>query len=329
MYLLVSDIIMGMEAVTTITQANATPVKAYIASLRTDTGKRGMMSAINTITRLMGASDWQAVNWATLNAANVRAIMAKAEGAPATRNKILAALKGIARMGHELHLIDAETVSMIERVKGDKGSRLVTGRAVDAGEVMQLVNITVKDDSPAGYRDVAIIALLRQTGMRRAELAALTMGDLTMSADRATIRIIGKGNKERLAYIRNGAFKALNDWLTIRGDGNGHLFCAINKSGVLSCGNGMSTTAIHLILQKRVDEAGIEPMTAHDLRRTFAGDLLDAGQDIVTVAGLMGHSSVTTTQRYDRRGERAREAAAAFISVPYSGRKATRAANVS
>ena len=66
-------------------------------------------------------------------------------------------------------------------------------------------------------------------------------------------------------------------------------------------------------------------MTAHDLRRTFAGDLLDAGQDIVTVAGLMGHSSVTTTQRYDRRGERAREAAAAFISVPYSGRKAARA----
>lgn len=319
-----------MELVTTnTTTPNATPAKAYIASLRTDAGKRGMMSAVNTIARLMGASDWQLVNWATLNAANVRAIMARAEGAPATRNKILAALKGIARMAHELHLVDAETVSMIERVKGDKGSRLPAGRAVDAGEVLQLVQTTVRDDSPAGYRDVAIIALLRQTGMRRAELAGLTMGDIEMTVDRATIRIIGKGNKERLAYVRNGAFKALNDWLTVRGDGSGHVFCAINKSGVLSCGAGMSTTAIHLILQRRVEAAGIDTFTAHDLRRTFASDLLDAGQDIVTVAGLMGHSSVTTTQRYDRRGERAREAAAAFISVPYSGRKATRAANVS
>ena len=309
-----------MELVATNTP-NTTPAKAYIASLRTDAGKRGMMSAINTITRLMGANDWQEVNWATLNAANVRAIMAKAEGAPATRNKILSALKGIARMGHELHLIDAETVAMIERVHGDKGSRLPAGRAVDAGEVIQLVQTTVRDDSPAGYRDVAIIALLRQTGMRRAELAGLTMGDIETTVDRATIRIIGKGNKERLAYVRNGAFKALNDWLTVRGGGAGHVFCTINKSGVLSCGAGMSTTAIHLILQKRVEAAGIDTFTAHDLRRTFASDLLDAGQDIVTVAGLMGHSSVTTTQRYDRRGERARESAAAFISVPYSGRK--------
>jgi len=178
----------------------------------------------------------------------------------------------------------------------------------------------VKDDTAAGYRDTAIIALLRQTGMRRAELAGLTMADITVTDDRATLRIIGKGNKERMAYLRNGAYKALRDWLAIRGSDAGHVFCAINKGGVLTCGAGMSTTAIHLILQKRVDAAGIDAFTAHDLRRTFASDLLDAGQDIVTVAGLMGHSSVTTTQRYDRRGERARESAAAFISVPYVGR---------
>jgi site-specific recombinase XerD len=310
-----------MDLVTTNTP-NATPAKAYIASLRTDTGKRGMMSAINTITRLMGADDWQAINWATLNAANVRAIMAKATGAPATRNKILSALKGIARMGHELHLIDGDTVAMIERVHGDKGTRLPAGRAVDAGEVLQLIKSTVKDDTAAGYRDTAIIALLRQTGMRRAELAGLTMADITVTDDRATLRIIGKGDKERMAYLRNGAYKALRDWLAIRGSDAGHVFCAINKGGVLTCGAGMSTTAIHLILQKRVDAAGIDAFTAHDLRRTFASDLLDAGQDIVTVAGLMGHSSVTTTQRYDRRGERARESAAAFISVPYAGRRA-------
>ena len=85
-----------------------------------------------------------------------------------------------------------------------------------------------------------------------------------------------------------------------------------------------TTTAIHLILQKRTDESGIETMSAHDLRRTFVGEMLDAGADISTVANIVGHANVSTTARYDRRGERAKEMAAGFISVPYKGRAAVR-----
>ena len=131
--------------------------------------------------------------------------------------------------------------------------------------------------------------------------------------------MIGKGNKERELYADNGACKALNDWMAIRGSVEGYLFVSIAK-GEKMTGKGMSTTALHKILEKRAAEAGLTNVTWHDFRRTYAGALLDTGEDISTVAQLMGHSNVSTTQRYDRRPETTRRKAAAKISVPYFGR---------
>jgi len=296
---------------------------AYLASLKSAVGRRGMLSQLRKVARLLGFAEIDQVNWATLNAANVRAIVSRltAENlAPASIATALNALKGVARACWERGTLDTETYQRIRSIRPPAGSRLPAGRDIDAGERLALMQTTARDRTPAGVRDAAILAMLIATGMRRAELCALRTSDVDLQSGK--LRVIGKGDKERTVYLRNGALRYLRDWLAIRGDGPGPIFCRVNKGGRIFTAQPLSTTAMHKIITKRAAEAGLRDITPHDFRRTYAGELLDAGQDIATVAALLGHASVETTARYDRRGERAKEAAAACISVPYFGGQA-------
>ena len=307
---------------------------AYLASLKSDVGRRGMLSQLCKVARLLGFAGIDQVNWAAaLNAANVRAILSALTKektdektdenknlAPASIATALNALKGVARACWERGTLDTETYQRIRSIRPPAGSRLPAGRDIDAGERLALMQTTARDKTPAGVRDAAILAMLIATGMRRAELCGLRMSDVDLQSGK--LRVIGKGDKERTAYLRNGALRYLRDWLAVRGDGPGPIFCRINKAGRIFPEGALSTTAMHKIITKRAAEAGLSDITPHDFRRTYAGELLDAGQDIATVAALLGHASVTTTARYDRRGERAKEAAAACVSVPYFGGQA-------
>jgi integrase len=114
----------------------------------------------------------------------------------------------------------------------------------------------------------------------------------------------------------------MNDWLAVRGFEPGPLFFSLRKGGVMT-GQRLTDQAIYHILVVRQRQAHIVPFSPHDLRRTCVGDLLDAGVDITTVKQIVGHTSVETTARYDRRGDRAKKAAADRLHVPYVGRNLT------
>jgi site-specific recombinase XerC len=137
------------------------------------------------------------------------------------------------------------------------------------------------------------------------------------TGDELAVQFVGKGNKERECYVFNGALKALRAWLAVRGTAPGAVFCVIGKGGHIQHARHLSTTALHKRLTLRAAAAGVADVNWHDFRRTVAGDLLDSGADISVVAQLLGHASVTTTQRYDRRPAATRRAAASRVSVPY------------
>jgi len=138
-----------------------------------------------------------------------------------------------------------------------------------------------------------------------------------MDATTGALVVRGKGNKERSVYLANGAAAAMADWLAVRSDEPGLLFLRIRKDGRIGT-EGLTAQAIYNVLRKRAKQAGVERFSPHDLRRTFVGDMLDAGADVSLVQKLAGHAQVTTTARYDRRPERAKKRASEMLFVPYS-----------
>ncbi|HEX6290220.1 MAG TPA: tyrosine-type recombinase/integrase [Herpetosiphonaceae bacterium] len=299
--------------------AGPDPLALYLATLA-PSSQRTVIRSLKAIARLLGVP-YQAVPWRALRYPHVVAIRAQLldrDLAPATINVALAALRGIAREAWKLQLLSAEELARITSVKGARGTRLPAGRSVSRGELAALLAACAADQTPAGIRDGALIAVLYAGGLRRAELAGLTIGDWT--AETAELRIRhGKGKKQRRIYLVVGAAQALADWIGVRGTWPGPLFVAINKGGRLGR-QQLTAQAVYNVLQKRAQAAGITELSPHDLRRTFVGDLLDAGADIATVQQLAGHANVQTTARYDRRGEAAKRKAIDLLHVPYTQR---------
>lgn len=283
-----------------------------------------MRGALDTIAHLLTSNaDALAVNWAALRFQHTAAIRSKLieKYSAATANKMLSALRGVLKAAWRLGLMDADDYTRAADIKSVSGSTLPAGRALTAGEIAALLEACASDPTPAGARDAALIALLRAGGLRRAEICALDLDDYTPADGQLIIK--GKRNKERTAYVTNGAADALADWLTVRGTEPGPLFCPVNKGGRVIL-RRMFPEAVFNMLQKRGEQAGVKDLSPHDLRRTFVSDLLDAGADISTVQRLAGHASVNTTARYDRRGEEAKRKAVELLHVPYTRRKKSR-----
>lgn len=299
--------------------ADRHPALVYLASLSASS-RRTMTQSLNLIAGILGITDHAAVPWGALRYQHTQAIRsALAERcAPATGNRHLAALRGVLREAWRLGYISADDYQRaidLKAIPGTSAKAGEKGRHLSAGEIDALIRSCV-DGTPAGIRNAALIAVGYGCGLRRAELAGLLVTDYIDTTE--SLRVIGKGRKERIVYLPPGAAEALRDWLTRRGAAPGPLFLAIRKGGEIQP-KGMTPQAIYSLLAHHAAKAGVRRFSPHDLRRTFAGDLLDAGEDLATVQQIMGHADANTTAGYDRRGGRNKQRAANRLHVPYHG----------
>ena len=301
--------------------AGLSPVAVYLARLAPGS-RPAMRGALKTAARLLTGLDdpvWERLPWCELRRPHLAALRAAlAERcAPASANKILSAVRGVLKEAVRLDLLTAEEFSRAADVGNVKGSRPLRGRALTPGELIALFAACAADPSPTGARDAALLAVLCGCGLRRAEAAALALGDFDAEAGTLQVRR-GKGNRGRLVHLPDGAAAALGAWCAVRGAEAGPLFVRIRKGGRRT-GAGLTPQAVLYRLNVRRLEAGVRPFSPHDLRRTFISSLLDAGADLAAAQRMAGHASTVTTARYDRRGAAAEKRAAGLLHVPYTG----------
>lgn len=144
-------------------------------------------------------------------------------------------------------------------------------------------------------RDLAILEALYSSGIRVSELTGIDMKDVDLSS--GTIKVLGKGGKERIAYIGAHARDAMRAYIGAHREGapaDAPLFTGAR-------GGRVSQRTVQRLVKKYVLKSGIDKTpTPHALRHTFATHLLDAGVDLRSIQEMLGHSKLSTTQRYTR-----------------------------
>lgn len=274
----------------------------FPASSDTRRTMRGALSIVADVLAEGGDSGvddfpWHELRWDAVG--SVAADLAEEDYSPRTINKCLSALRGVLEAAWKADLLPDTEYRKIT-IKNVKGTRLPAGHAISPEESAQLrAGLAVV--SP---RDAAIVAVLRATGLRRVEVVRLTRESYDPRS--GDLRALGKGDKERLVSVGPDWRPWIDaHWSRV---GKGERAFSSDRGGPLS------RRGVSYAVSEFCRAAGVDPpFTPHDLRRSFATDLLDAGVDIGTVRELMGHESLDTTAIYDRRGDaRKREAARAI-----------------
>ena len=267
------------------------PGLVYLTSLAAGPGRETMRSALRNLSFLMYHPDFTTAPWQFLRYPHVvglRARLLEQEYAPATVNRHLAALRGVVRESWRLGYLVADEYQRMADLAGVGGSRNLAGRALSFSELEALFQACA-DGTPVGHRDAALVALLFTAGLRRAEAAALAFADFDPVT--STLRVIGKGDRERSVPVRGGGRAALLSWVGVRGLLPGPLLCRVLPGGLVISDCGITADSLRLRLKYRSRLAGLHSCSPHDLRRTFVTRLLDRGVDLAVVAPHGGTSS--------------------------------------
>jgi integrase/recombinase XerD len=230
---------------------------------------------------------------------HVRAYVDAIAGAQTTAARKISSIRNFHRYLHDENVVTGD-------VSRELVSPKIPGRlpkALSIAEVQSLLD-SVVGDTPVALRDRALLELLYATGARVSEIMNLSIDDLVEDRGRTadTIRVTGKGSKQRMVPVGSFAREALDTYLT---RGRPALIASARRATarvfVGARGAAMSRQNAWLIIQAAASRAELEGLVSpHTLRHSFATHLISGGADIRVVQELLGHSSVSTTQIYTK-----------------------------
>jgi len=170
-------------------------------------------------------------------------------------------------------------------------------KAISVSEVEAILEAASALEGPRGLRDRALLELLYGTGARISEVIGLAVDDVDV--DSASVRLLGKGGKQRVVPVGRMALAALDAYLV---RGRPALAASGRSGGALflnARGGQLTRQSAWVLLSEAVERSGIGiEVSPHTMRHSFATHLLDGGADVRVVQELLGHASVTTTQIY-------------------------------
>lgn len=269
------------------------PAVVYLAKYPRDGAThRTMRQALIRLSVIgSGSEDYERFPWHRLSwehADRLRAAVLEQTKQPRTQNKLLCALRGVLKASFKLGHLPHEELQKIE-IKSVKIEKLPAGREVSEDEIESIAEAT--DHNP---RDVALAILAYTCGLRRQEVARLRREDYTPAT--GELRVLhGKGGKERMVPVAPEWKSIVDAWWATLAPGS-PMFSS-------QSGGALSLAGVSFVIRRLHRELHIAEFTPHDLRRTFATQLLRAGADLAMVRDLMGHSDIQTTAIYDRRND--------------------------
>lgn len=289
------------------------PVAVYLASLA-PSSRPSMISGLHVIADMWrNGADAYSVPWADLRFIHTAAIRAKLveRYQPRTVNRMISSLRGVLKAAWNIGQMSTDDYHRAIQIKLASTSNLKpSGRWMEQPEIKRLMVTAADQKGERALRDAALVVVLYAGGLRRDEASALQLDDYTRRDRKLEVRK-GKRGKYRAVYIPEGYAGWIEPWIDLRSEGP--MFVRWRHYGRTD--EPLSPQGVWRILRELRDRAELPKFTPHDLRRSYATELLDNGADLLQVQALMGHSSLNTTKIYDRRGERGKQAAVTKLPV--------------
>ena len=213
------------------------------------------------------------------------------ENQPSSIARKISAIRSFFRFLHKKGHISASPADVLQTPK----VRIPLKNYLNVDEVFRLLD-GARPEGPLGLRDMAMWELGYGCGLRISEIAGLQIVDVDLQS--RWLRTIGKGDKERVVPLGGKAITAVERYLAVRGE----LVAPETPDGALFLnfrGGRLTTRSMRRLFKEHLIRAGLDTsITPHGLRHSFATHLLDSGADLRGIQELLGHSSLSTTQRY-------------------------------